>query len=183
MDAATYLAHSREHFAAIRRKADRALAQVDDAKFFTALDPESNSLAILVKHMAGNLRSRWTDFLTSDGEKPDRARDTEFVADAANDTRDALDRRWKEGWTALFAALDTLGPDDLGRTVTIRGEPLTVFAAIERQKEHYAYHAGQIVFLAKHLAGPAWKSLSIPRGQSDAFHAARRAAGERRGFR
>ncbi len=183
MDAAAYLRLSREHFAAIRRKADRALSQVDDAQFVATLDPESNSLALLVKHLAGNLRSRWTDFLTTDGEKPDRARDAEFVRDDAGDSRAALMQRWEEGWAALFGAIDALGPADLDRTVTIRGEPLGVFDAIERQKEHYAYHVGQIVFLAKHLVGPAWTSLSIPRGQSEAFHAARRAAGARRGFR
>jgi len=183
MDAAAYLTLSREHFAAIRRKADRALAQTSDAQFFATLDPESNSLALIVKHLAGNLRSRWTDFLSTDGEKPDRNRDGEFVADAAADTRDALMRRWEQGWAALFAALDGLSPADLDRQVTIRGEPHSVFLAIERQKEHYAYHVGQIVFLAKHLVGPTWTSLSIPRGQSEAFHAAMRASGTKRGFR
>ena len=175
MDAAAYLTITREHFAAIRRKADRALAQADDAKFFATLDPESNSLALLVKHVAGNLRSRWTDFLTADGEKPDRARDAEFVADAANDTRAALDRRWNEGWAALFGALDAMRPEDLDRVVTIRGEPLSAFAAIERQKEHYAYHVGQIVFLSKHLAGKAWRPQSIPKGGSAAYDAESRA--------
>jgi uncharacterized protein DUF1572 len=183
MDAAEYLRHSRLHFEAIRRKAERALAQVDDAQFFTALDPESNSLALIVKHLAGNLRSRWTDFLTTDGEKPDRARDTEFEHDAASDTRESLRRRWDAGWAALFGALDSLTPADLGRDVTIRSEPLSVFHAIERQKEHYAYHVGQIVFLAKHLAGPTWTSLSVPRGRSEQFHAEMKAAGAKRGFR
>ncbi len=183
MDAVAYLRLSREHFEAIRRKADRALTQADDAQFFATLDPESNSLALIVKHLAGNLRSRWTDFLTSDGEKPDRNRDGEFVADPTADTRESLMRRWDAGWAALFGALDGLAPADLDRMVTIRGEPHSVFLAIERQKEHYAYHVGQIVFLAKHLVGPAWKSLSIPRGQSDAFHAAMRASGTKRGFR
>ena len=128
------------------------------------------------------MRSRWTDFLTTDGEKPDRHRDSEFV-NSASDTRAVLAQRWTQGWETLFATLDALAPTDLDRTVTIRGDPLVVFDAIERQKEHYAYHVGQIVFLAKHLAGLAWTSLSIPRGQSDAFHAARRAEGRPRGFR
>ena len=182
MDDATVLSHGRTYFEAVRRKAERALAQVDDAQYFRRLDAESNSLALMVKHLAGNLRSRWTDFLTTDGEKPDRHRDGEFE-DETGDTRASLTKRWDDGWATLFATLDALAPSDLGRTVTIRGEPHTVFDAIERQKEHYAYHVGQIVFLAKHLAGPAWTSLSIPRGQSDAFHAARRASGKPRGFR
>lgn len=182
MDGATYLAQARTFFEAVRRRADQALAQVDDARFATRIDPESNSLALIVKHLAGNLRSRWTDFLTTDGEKPDRRRDGEFEVEAG-DAREALMRRWEEGWAVLLAALDALTRADLDRDVHIRGEPLSVFDAIERQKEHYAYHVGQIVFLAKHLAGPAWTSLSIPRGQSEHFHAARRAAGVRRGFR
>jgi len=176
MDAAAYLQHARPHFEAIRRKADRALAQVSDAQFFATIDPESNSLALIVKHVAGNLRSRWTDFLASDGEKPDRHRDREFVLDAAADSRASLMRRWDDGWSVFFATLDSLTPADLDRTVTIRAEPHRVFDAIERQKEHYAYHGGQIVFLAKHLVGGAWKTLSVARGQSDAFHAATRAA-------
>jgi hypothetical protein len=175
VDEAAYLRHATQHFATIRRQGERALAQVLDERFFRSLDPESNSLATLVKHLSGNLRSRWTDFLTTDGEKPDRRRDGEFVVEAG-DSRDALMARWESGWAALARALDSLRPEDLVRTVTIRGEPLSAFDAIERQKEHYAYHVGQIVFLAKHLAGSSWSTLSIPRGQSDAFHAARRAA-------
>ena len=182
MDDGTVLSQARTYFEAVRRKAERALAQVDDAQYFRRIDAESNSLALMVKHVAGNLRSRWTDFLTTDGEKPDRNRDGEFETDAA-DTRAALTQRWDEGWATLFATLDALTPSDLGRTVMIRSEPHTVLEAIERQKEHYAYHVGQIVFLARHLAGPGWTSLSIPRGQSEAFHAARRAAGTPRGFR
>jgi hypothetical protein len=170
MDAAGYLRHARAQFETIRRRAERALAQVDDAQFFTALDPEGNSLALMVKHVAGNLRSRWTDFLTTDGEKPDRDRDGEFVVDAAADSRASLMRRWDDGWAALFGALGPLTPADVDRTVVIRCEPHTVFDAVERQKEHYAYHVGQIVFLAKHLAGAKWSSLSVPRGGSGAFN-------------
>ena len=152
--------------------ADGALAQVPDAQWSTTLDQESNSLALLVKHMTGNMRSRWTDFLTTDGEKPDRARDTEFEA-AAGDTAEAMRRRWEEGWQCVFAAIEPLGAADLARVVTIRGEPHTVLQAVNRQQTHYAYHVGQIVFLAKHLAGPRWKSLSIPRGKSREFEVAK----------
>jgi uncharacterized damage-inducible protein DinB len=172
----SYVRNTITTFLTIRSRADQALAQVDDAKFFAQIDPESNSLALLVKHMAGNLRSRWTDFFTSDGEKPDRHRDLEFERENA-DSRRALMERWERGWLLLFSVLASLTHEDLERTVTIRGEPMSVFEALERQKEHYAYHAGQIVFLAKHLAGPAWKSLSIPRGGSEAFHREKLAQG------
>jgi hypothetical protein len=155
--------------------ADRALAQVDDAAFFRQPDAESNSLALIVKHVAGNQRSRWRDFLTSDGEKADRHRDTEFEAGEA-DTRAALTARWEEGWKLLFDALSRLGPDDLLREVRIRGEAHTVMQAIQRQVAHYAQHVGQIVFLAKHWAGREWKTLSIPRGKSAEYLAAHGAA-------
>lgn len=153
----------------LKRQAEKALAQVGDDDFFRTLDPESNSLAVLVKHLAGNQRSRWMDFLTSDGEKPDRNRDSEFVIEPA-DTRAALMERWERGWKYLFDALEPLGEDDLMRTVQIRGEPHTIVQAVNRQLSHYAAHVGQIVFLAKHLAGPNWKTLSVPRGQSVAFN-------------
>jgi hypothetical protein len=182
MDAASYLAHAVTYFEAVRRRAERALEQVDDARFSRRLDPGSNSLALIVKHLAGNLVSRWTDFLTTDGEKPTRRRDAEFE-DESDDARAALMRRWDEGWTTLFATMRSLTPADLDRDVLIRGEPQSVFDAIERQKEHYAYHVGQIVFLAKHLTGADWRNLSVPRGRSEEFHAERRARGERRGFR
>ncbi|HSC78497.1 MAG TPA: DUF1572 family protein [Candidatus Acidoferrales bacterium] len=153
----------------LKRQAEKALAQVGDDDFFRVLDPESNSLAILVKHLTGNLRSRWTDFLTSDGEKPDRNRDSEFVIEPA-DTRAALMERWERGWKYLFDALEPLGEDDLMRTVQIRGEPHTIVQAVNRQLSHYAAHIGQMVFLAKHLAGAHWKTLSVPRGQSEQFN-------------
>lgn len=177
MDPATYLPHARALFGLIQGRADRALAQTADRAFFTQIDPESNSLAHLVKHLAGNARSRFTDFLTTDGEKPDRLRDEEFEV-RPDDTRDALMAAWEAGWATLFATLDALVPDDLFREVRIRGEPHTVFGAIERQKEHYAYHVGQIVFLAKHLAGRTWAPLSIPRGGSAAYDARSRARWE-----
>jgi hypothetical protein len=148
-----------------RRLAERALEQVDDAAFFRALDPGSNSLATLVQHVAGNQLSRWREFLTSDGEKPDRDRDAEFEL-RAGVTRAEVMGRWRAGWELTLATLGGLAPGDLLRTVTVRGEPHTVLEAIDRQLAHYAQHCGQIVFLAKHLAGPAWRTLSIPRGGS-----------------
>src|SRR5262245_23510631 len=144
------------------------MAQVADADLFRAPDPESNSIALVVKHIAGNMRSRWTDFLTTDGEKPDRDRDTEFEVGAA-DTARSLRERWEQGWKLLFDALAGLTPADLTRTVPIRGEPHTVLQAIQRQLTHYAYHVGQIVYVARHWAGPGWKSLSIPKGKSREF--------------
>lgn len=149
--------------------AERALAQVDDAGFFTAAGGEDNSIALIVKHLAGNLRSRWRDFLVSDGEKPDRNRDAEFEV-LPGDSRSALMKQWEAGWRELFGALEPLTDADLDRTVTIRGEPLSVLQAVVRQVAHYAYHVGQIVLLAKHHAGDRWQSLSIPRGASAAFN-------------
>lgn len=150
--------------------ADRSCAQVNDEEFFAVLDAEANSMGILVKHMAGNMRSRWTDFLTSDGEKPDRFRDEEFII-RPEDSRDALMARGEHYWQVLFDTLETLTPDDLARTVVIRGEPHSVVQAIQRQVAHYAYHVGQIVMLAKHFRSQTWQSLSIPRGGSDLFNA------------
>ena len=164
-----WLGDARLEFRRMKRQAEKALAQVSDQDFFRALDPESNSLAVIVKHLAGNLRSRWTDFLTSDGEKPDRNRDTEFELGPA-DTREALMARWEAGWKLLADAL-ALSPQDAERTVLIRGEPHIVVQAVNRQLTHYAAHVGQIVFLAKHLSGPRWQTLSVPRGQSVAFNA------------
>lgn len=164
-----WLEDAKLEFRRMKWQAEKALVQVSDEEFFRMLDPESNSLAIIVKHVAGNLRSRWTDFLTSDGEKPDRNRDTEFVIEVGG-TREALMARWEAGWGLLNKAL-ALGPEDVERTVLIRGEPHSVVQAVNRQLTHYAGHVGQIVFLAKHLAGPRWKTLSVPRGQSVAFNA------------
>ena len=155
-------------FAKYRQLGERALAQVDDAAFFATVDRENNSPALNVKHVAGNQRSRWTDFLTRDGEKPDRHRDEEFVLRPA-DSREALMAAWADGWSRLAAALAALTPDDLRRTVTIRGEPHTVLQALNRQYAHYAYHVGQMVLLARHHVGEAWEPLSIPRGMSDTY--------------
>jgi len=145
------------------------MAQLKDEEFFVMLDPESNSIAILVKHLAGNMRSRFTDFLTSDGEKPDRFRDREFELTPAT-TRAEVVNSWDQGWAIVFGAIDSLKPEDVMRTVTIRGEPHTVLQAINRQIAHYAQHIGQIVFLAKHLRSSEWKTLSIPRGKSEEFN-------------
>ncbi len=151
--------------------ADKALEQVAEADLFLSVDGESNSIAVVMKHVSGNMRSRWTSFLTTDGEKADRHRDSEFEIDAA-DTRASIRKRWENGWRLLFEAVEALSPADLLRTVTIRGEPHTVLQAIQRQLTHYAYHVGQIVFLARHFAGPRWRSLSIPKGKSREFDVA-----------
>jgi hypothetical protein len=148
---------------------ERAIAQTTDEDLFVTLDPEANSIALVVKHLWGNMRSRWTDFLTTDGEKPDRQRDTEFELHEAA-TRATVERWWQDGWQLVFAAVEPLTPADLERTVTIRGIPHTVMQAINRQLAHYAHHVGQIVFLAKHFRSTEWQSLSIPRGQSETFN-------------
>ena len=159
-----------------KKLAEGAMEQVSDDQLTAVLDPEMNSISLIVKHMSGNMRSRWSDFLTSDGEKPSRNRDDEFMAPAS--TRAELMKMWDDGWKCLFGALEPLAESDLGRTVTIRGEPHSVLQAINRQIAHYSYHCGQIVFLAKHLGSESWKSLSIPRSASAAFNQAV-AAGEK----
>lgn len=146
----------------LKAQADQAVSQVDDAQFFDLLDPDANSIALIMKHVAGNMRSRWTDFLTTDGEKPDRDRDSEFEI-ASGDTRETILARWEDGWGRLLGAVASLRPEDLGRTVTIRAEAHTVLQAINRQFSHYSAHVGQIVLLAKHLAGPRWQTLSMPK--------------------
>ena len=152
----------------LKAQGDRAIAQVSDEHLFATLDPESNSIATVMKHMAGNMRSRWTDFLTSDGEKPDRNRDSEFELTAV-DTREEVFGQWEQGWAVVFDAISSLAEADLGKRVRIRGESHSVIEAINRQTTHYAAHVGQIVLLAKHYAGANWKTLSIPRGQSKAL--------------
>lgn len=171
MNGPHYLADVIERFRELRSQCDRALAQVRFERWSHRIDPGSNSLVTLMLHLSGNMLSRWTGFLTSDGEKPDRDRDAEFE-DPESPSREALLDRWSRGWTALFDALTGLGPEDLERVVTIRSQPHTVVQAIDRQLAHYALHAGQILFLAKHLAGADWKSQSIPRRGSAAFNAA-----------
>ena len=163
-----YLDEARRQFRGHKRIGENAMAQLRDEDFFATLDPESNSVAILVKHLAGNMHSRFTDFLTSDGEKPDRFRDREFEV-TGTATRAEVMQWWEEGWACVFAAIDALQSEDVIRTVAIRGEPHTVLQAINRQIAHYAQHIGQIVFLAKHLHSSEWKTLSIPRGKSEEF--------------
>lgn len=155
-----------------KRLAERAIEQCPEEGLFSTLDAESNSIAIIVKHLAGNMRSRWTDFLTTDGQKPDRNRDGEFEAPPSN--RAELIALWERGWKSLFDALEPLAEADLTRTVTIRAEPHSVMQAINRQIAHYSYHLGQIVFLAKHstaMATGSWTSLTVPRNKSRAFNA------------
>jgi hypothetical protein len=164
----SYLADSQTLFRHYKRLAEEAMRQVSDDQLQIVLDPEMNSIAQTVKHMTGNMRSRWTDFLNSDGEKPDRNRDSEFVDPPA--TRESLLASWEEGWKLVFEALEPVTDADLGRTVFIRGEAHSVMQAINRQIAHYAYHCGQIVLLAKHFRSHEWKSLSVPRNKSSEFN-------------
>jgi uncharacterized damage-inducible protein DinB len=164
----SYLEDSISLFRYYKQLAERAMEQLSDEQLFAALDEETNSVAIIAKHMAGNMRSRWTDFLSSDGEKPNRNRDGEFVEPPRD--RAELMRMWNQGWDWVFAALEPLSDADLERKVTIRGEPHSVMQAINRQIAHYAHHVGQIVFLAKHFKGKDWKFLSVPRNRSGEFN-------------
>jgi hypothetical protein len=164
-----YLENVIAEFRSLKKLGDRAMEQLDDEQFFVTLDPESNSIAVIVKHLAGNMRSRWVDFLTSDGEKPDRYRDQEFIIDE-NAKRAEVVELWERGWRHVFDAIEPLRRDDVMRTVIIRREPHTVLQAINRQLGHYAAHVGQIIFLAKHLKSTEWKTLSVPRGQSEQFN-------------
>jgi hypothetical protein len=171
-DVATqYLDEAHRQFRGHKRLAEGAMAQLKDHELFLALDPESNSIALIVKHMAGNMRSRFTDLLTTDGEKLDRQRDQEFELSPTT-TRADLTKLWEEGWARLFSTIEALKPEDVMRKVTVRGEPHTVLQAINRQIAHYAYHTGQIVFVAKHIRSGKWKSLSIPRGKSEDYKTA-----------
>jgi hypothetical protein len=163
-----YLSDAIQSFRNYKKLAERALEQVTDEEFFRQIDEESNSLAIIVKHIAGNLKSRWTDFLTSDGEKDFRNRDSEFIAEG--DTRESLMQFWEEGWNCLFVALEPLKVEDFEKTITIRQQPHTICEAINRQLTHYAYHIGQITFLAKHFRAAEWKSLSVPKNKSAQFN-------------
>jgi uncharacterized damage-inducible protein DinB len=164
----SYLEDARALFAYYKKLGERAIAQVSDDQLTLTLDDEANSIAAIVKHMAGNMRSRWTDFLTTDGEKPNRHRDSEFEEPPA--TRSALLATWEAGWACVFSALETLTDDDLARTVTIRGEAHSVLQAINRQLAHYPHHVGQIILLAKHFAHGRWQTLSVPRRGSAEFN-------------
>ena len=163
----SYLEDALEVLRYYKKLAERAMAQVADEHLFTTLDPEANSIAIIVKHMTGNMRSRWTDFLTTDGEKPTRNRDGEFVDPAP--TRAALMADWDDGWACVFSALEPLTDADLTRTITIRGEAHSVMQAVNRQLAHYPHHVGQIVLISKHFACDHWQSLSVPRNKSAEF--------------
>ena len=160
-----YLDDSRKAMRAYKKLAEKALDQLTDDEYFITLDEESNSVAVVMKHMAGNMFSRWTDFLTTDGEKPNRNRDYEFIIERDTTKEDVRDY-WERGWQCVFDALDPLQIEDLEKRVFIRGEEHTVIQAINRQLMHYAYHVGQIVFLAKHFRATGWSSLSIPRNRS-----------------
>lgn len=164
----SYLTDSLDLFRYYKKLAERAIAQVTDEQLLTVLDDEMNSIAVIVKHMAGNMRSRWTDFLTTDGEKPSRNRDSEFVDPPA--TREALMHEWDDGWAYVFGAIEPLTDADLGRTVMIRGEAHSVIQAINRQLAHYPQHVGQIILLAKHYAGERWQTLSVAKNKSVEFN-------------
>ncbi|MBD0325201.1 MAG: DUF1572 family protein [Pyrinomonadaceae bacterium] len=165
-----YLDDAIATFRDYKELAEKAFAQTSDEEFFQALDEEANSIAVIIKHISGNMLSRWTDFLTTDGEKPSRHRDMEFVITPETSKADLL-AEWERGWSCLFGALEPLRPEDFGTKIFIRGEKHSVVEAINRQLTHYAYHIGQIVFLAKHFRSAEWKSLSIPRNKSAEFNA------------
>ena len=168
-----YLEDIRAQFRKLQATAERAVAQTSDAAFFATPDAETNSIALTVKHVSGNLASRFSDMLTTDGEKPGRHRDDEFVIRTA-DTREALLARWGAAWSTLHATVGGLSPEDLTRTIHIRREPHSVIAALDRSLAHLAYHVGQIVLLAKHYAGPSWTTLTIARGESETYAPASR---------
>ena len=171
-----YHSDALQSFRNYKKLAERAIEQVSDEEFFATIDEEANSIALIVKHIAGNLRSRWTDFLTTDGEKPDRNRDTEF--EVIEDTRESLTKYWEDGWRILFDAIEPLSEEDFSKAVTIRGQPHSIVEAINRQLTHYSYHIGQIVLLAKHFRSSEWKTLSIAKNRSAEFN---RHVGEKRG--
>jgi hypothetical protein len=163
-----YLKDAIAAFRNYKQMAEKSIAQVSDEEFFRALDEEANSIAVIVKHIAGNMRSRWADFLTTDGEKDFRRRDTEF--ELIDDTRESLMEYWESSWQTLFDAIESLTVEDFGQTITIRGEPHTIVEAVNRQLTHYAYHIGQITFLAKHFRLKEWQTLSVPRNKSAEFN-------------
>lgn len=164
-----YLDDAITTFRAYKKLAEKALDQLQDEEYFTTLDEESNSIAVIMKHLAGNMLSRWTDFLTTDGEKPERDRDMEFVIEPQTSKSEVMNH-WEKGWQCTFESLEALKPEDLLRTVMIRGETHTVVQCVNRQLAHYPYHIGQIVFLAKHFRSAEWKSLSIPKNKSVEFN-------------
>lgn len=164
-----YLDEMQSSFRNYKNLADKSFAQISDADFFRSLDAEDNSIATVAKHLAGNFRSRWTDFLTTDGEKPNRNRDSEFISEAS-ETKEDLIKSWENGWSILFGSIQSLQPEDLSKTVTIRGQAHTVVEALNRALAHCAYHIGQIVFLAKYFRSSEWQTLSVPRNKSNDFN-------------
>ena len=164
-----YLADAISSLRAYKKLADKAIAQLKDDEIFRMLDEEGNSVAVIMKHLAGNMFSRWTDFLTTDGEKPNRNRDMEFVIERHTTQADVVDY-WERGWQVVFQALEPLRAEDLLRKVSIRGDEHTVMQAINRQLMHYPNHIGQIIFLAKHFRSAEWNTLSIPRNKSLDFN-------------
>lgn len=166
MDLNKYLENLINEFKSLKSQAEKAMEQLDDSQFYCLLDNEANSIALIVKHMAGNMISRWTNFLTTDGEKPDRMRDAEFEFHES-DKRDLLIKRWEEGWKICLVTVSSLTPKDLEKEITIRSQPYKVYAAINRQLIHYSVHTGQIILLAKHYQGENWKTLSVPKGKSE----------------
>ena len=173
MNAVLWLDEIKDQYRKHKKMCERAAAQVGDGDFFGSYGNNPQSIAILIKHLGGNLRSRWQDFLTTDGEKPDRDRESEFSVEG--ETRASVEEKWQEGWRITLESLESLGPEDLERTITIRGQPHTVVQAIQRSLSHLAYHTGQIVQLARHFAGDAWQTLSIAPGKSEEHNAAMRA--------
>jgi hypothetical protein len=164
------LNESIKSFRSYKKLAEKAMAQISDEEFFKLIDTEANSIALIVKHLGGNLHSRWTLFLTTDGEKPDRNRDSEFT-ETENDTRESLMKFWENGWMVLFDSLESLNTEDLGKIIQIRGEDFTAFRAINRSLSHAAYHIGQITLLAKHFRAGDWETLSVPKNKSSEFNA------------
>ena len=164
-----YLRDMAARFQQYKTQADQAIAQVSDDDLFHRIDPEANSLAILMRHLAGNMRSRWTAFLTTDGEKPNRHRDQEFEEPPVR-TRAAVVEDWESGWACLFRELATFKEVDLMRPVTARHEPMSLISGVNRQLGHTALHVGQIIMLAKHFRSAAWKTLTIQKGGSDAYN-------------
>ncbi|MGI8495733.1 MAG: DUF1572 family protein [Pyrinomonadaceae bacterium] len=166
--AENYLQETIAAFESYKKLAEKSFAQLSDEEFFKAIDAEANSIAAVAKHIGGNLRSRWTDFLTTDGEKPDRNRDSEFVAE--NDTRQSVMQIWETGWQTLFDSLNALAPEDLVKTITIRSEIYTMTRAALRSLAHTASHIGQIILLAKHFRSGEWQTLSVPKNKSAEFN-------------
>lgn len=169
MNLENYLKNVLYEFNGLKKQAEKAMVQISDDQFFQLIDPEANSIALIVKHIAGNQHSRWSDFLTTDGEKDFRYRDNEFLI-FENDSRKSLMTYWENGWKILFDTIESLTPDDLKKTIQIRSKDHFVYEAINRQLTHYASHVGEIILLAKHFKGKDWQTLSIAKGQSENFN-------------